>query len=184
MVKLRELFLRAKAWQIFVLMVIVPFAVGFLSINSDIKFSVSLMFVCILGFLGWNWAIGSFLNSTVRPPAKLKTGFFHFAVIYPIVYIPVFFFLALHPVVISAALLIPLHLFGMFCMFYLLYFASRSLVSAEKKKVVKSFGDYAGEFMLLWMYPIGIWIVQPRVNRLYEKVRSVESNSPQAQSVM
>lgn len=183
MVRLRELFLRAKAWQIFIMMVIVPLALGFFSINSNITTSVSLMFVCILGFLGWYWALGSFLNSTLRPPTKLKASFFHFAVVYPIVYIPVFFFLAIHPGMPSPFILIPLHLFAMFCIFYLLYFSSRSLVSAEKEKVVRSFGDYAGEFMLLWFYPIGIWIIQPRVNRLYEKSRSVESNSSQVPSI-
>jgi hypothetical protein len=45
---------------------------------------------------------------------------------------------------------------------------SKSLVLAETGKPA-SFYDYAGPFFLLWFFPVGIWIVQPRVNRLYSE---------------
>jgi hypothetical protein len=63
-------------------------------------------------------------------------------------------------------LLIPAHLFTMVCLFYILYFASKSLVLATTNKPA-SFSGYASPFFLLWFFPIGIWILQPRVNRLY-----------------
>jgi hypothetical protein len=28
--------------------------------------------------------------------------------------------------------------------------------------------DFAGEFFLLWFYPVGIWIVQPKINKMVE----------------
>ena len=56
----------------------------------------------------------------------------------------------------------------MYCMFYLLYFVSKSLVLAETDKTA-TFYDYAGPFFLMWFYPIGIWIIQPRINRLYSE---------------
>lgn len=61
----------------------------------------------------------------------------------------------------------------MVCMFYLLYFVSKSLVLAETSKPA-SFYDYAGPFFLLWFFPIGIWIVQPKVNRLYSERQNTE----------
>lgn len=63
--------------------------------------------------------------------------------------------------------MIPFHLFAMVCMFYDLYFVSKSLVLAETSKPV-SFYDYAGPFFLLWFFPLGIWVIQSRINRLYE----------------
>jgi hypothetical protein len=30
-----------------------------------------------------------------------------------------------------------------------------------------SFYDFSGPFFLLWFFPIGIWIIQPRINRLF-----------------
>jgi hypothetical protein len=71
------------------------------------------------------------------------------------------------------ALIYPLHVFAMICMFYLLYFVSKSLVLGETGKPA-SFYDYAGPFFLLWFFPAGIWIVQPRVNRLYSERKNAE----------
>jgi hypothetical protein len=70
-------------------------------------------------------------------------------------------------------LILPLHLFAMVCMFYLSYFVAKSLVLAETSKPA-SFSDYAGPFFLLWFCPVGIWIVQPRVNRLYSGRKNFE----------
>ena len=63
------------------------------------------------------------------------------------------------------AIIIPLHLFSMFCIFYLI---AKTIKTAELQRKV-GFGDFAGEFFLLWFYFIGIWINQPKVNKLYGK---------------
>jgi len=118
-------------------------------------------------FNAWFWAMGSFLNSIVQPKLRPGVGFFRFALVYPILYIPVFIFMVLrplHPAMLEVTL--PLHLLAMFCMFYLLNFVSKNLVLAETHRVVR-FYDYAGPFFLLWFFPIGVWAVQPRINRLY-----------------
>jgi hypothetical protein len=64
----------------------------------------------------------------------------------------------------------------MFCLFYCLRFVAKTLTLAETGKPA-SFYDYAGPFFLLWFYPVGIWIVQPRVNRLYMERSSVEPST-------
>lgn len=65
-------------------------------------------------------------------------------------------------------LIIPLHLFSMFCIFYCLYFVAKSLKAVELQRKVSS-GDYIGEFFIIWFFPIGIWFIQPRVNKLFAK---------------
>jgi len=59
----------------------------------------------------------------------------------------------------------PLHLLAMFSIFYVMAFAARNLIMAERQSPV-TFYDYSGPFFLLWFFPVGVWIVQPRVNRL------------------
>jgi hypothetical protein len=76
------------------------------------------------------------------------------------------FFLNPNPSMI--AVILPLHFFAMFCLFYDLYFVSKNLVMVETGKRV-TFYDYAGPFFLIWFFPIGIWFIQPRINRLYEQ---------------
>jgi hypothetical protein len=55
----------------------------------------------------------------------------------------------------------------MFFIFYSLYFIAKELKSVELQKPV-TFSDFAGEFFLLWFFPIGIWIIQPRINKIFE----------------
>ncbi len=68
-------------------------------------------------------------------------------------------------------------------MFYDLYFVSKNLVLAETSKSA-SFYDYAGPFFLIWFFPVGVWFIQPRINRLYgqpaHSVTEVESETPPA----
>src|SRR5690606_5567733 len=53
-----------------------------------------------------------------------------------------------------------LHLFSMFCIFYCLYFIAKALKAVEWQRTV-TFSDFAGEFFLIWFFPVGIWIIQP-----------------------
>jgi hypothetical protein len=172
-------FLRAKHWQLFVLLVLIPMVAEMAAAVSmsmtvrswkdfgraDLIF-VGVMLFYMLCFLAWFWSLGSFLNSIVEPALKLRTALFHFSVIYPAIYMPFFLdvFFDVRPTVL--AVILPLHFLAMFCIFYLLRFASKTLALAETGRPV-SFYDYAGPFFLMWFYPIGVWIVQPRVNRLY-----------------
>jgi hypothetical protein len=170
-------FLRAKHCQIFLLIFGVYCVGQLLAINSMVTarptarvggFGVPFwVLMALFGFcfLSWFWAMGPFLGSIVRPDLKLNQGFFCFALIYPVFYAFFFrFVLSIQPV--KLCLILPLHLFAMFCLFYLLYFDSKSLALVEKEKPV-SFYDYAGSFFLLWFSPIGVWFIQPKINRLY-----------------
>jgi hypothetical protein len=98
----------------------------------------------------------------------METQFFRFSLVYPVVYLPIFFLLVIPGTRIPVRVIVPLHLACMVCLFYLLYFVSRNLVLAETGKPV-SFYEYAGPFFLLWFFPIGVWFIQPKVNRLFSE---------------
>jgi hypothetical protein len=178
---LARFFLRAKHWQMFILMT-GPFVLGIaIEFNSDwhtmpppegfgtsdLKSALLWLFFMFF-YLAWLWAAGTFLNSIVQPTLRMKIGFFRFSLIYPALYFFVFWavFHSSKPVVL--ALIFPLHAFATFCMFYLLYFVSKSLVSAETGRPA-GFLDYVGVFFSIWFFPVGIWTIQPRVIHLYEK---------------
>ena len=179
-------FLRAKHWQIFIAVFGVYFVGQMVLVGSILVsprpleiFSKGgligglVMTLSTLGLFVWFWSLGSFFNSVVQPELKMRSGFFRFALIYPPIYFVFFIatFQSFNPKLL--ALIFPLHVFAMICMFYLLYFVSKSLVLAETSKPA-SFYDYAGPFFLLWFFPVGIWIVQPRVNRLYSGRKNAE----------
>ncbi len=178
-------FLRAKHWQIFLLFFgmmllaqIAMFGSMLSGTGQDLGkgllpfFAVTLL--CMLCFNGWFWIMGSFLNSLVGLPLRPRLGLFRFALIYPILYLPIFM-ISFPQQPTTFAIIFPLHLLATFCMFYLLNFVARNLVLAETGRKV-TFYDYAGPFFLLWFFPIGVWIVQPRINRLYAERKIHETS--------
>ena len=46
-----------------------------------------------------------------------------------------------------------------------MYFVAKTFKTAELQRKV-SFSDFAGDFFLVWFLPIGIWIIQPKINRM------------------
>lgn len=193
-----ERFLKAKHWQIFILMIGIPMIFQFIMMfsmfsNFDMEtnpdpekiFSVFYFFPIIMiaymsVFFSWFWSIAIGLQNKVPKHIKMKVKKFKIFFFIPLIYIftlsivigfsfssnqmnngifpSKFGFLI--PIVI-----LPLHLFSMFCMFYMLYFCSKTIKTVELQKEV-SFGDFMGEFFSLWFYPIGIWLIQPKINKL------------------
>jgi hypothetical protein len=175
-------FLRVKHWQIFLLLfgisslgnVAIIFSILRTSQSSRILWDSGYLIFAVLTllfmfcFLGWLWSMGSFLDSIVQPELRLELKIFRVAVIYPMCYLPVFIvlFQSLSVMPLLFVVIFPLHFLAMSCIFYLLYFVSKSLVMTETNKAA-TFYDYAGSFFLLWFFPIGVWFTQPRINRLY-----------------
>jgi hypothetical protein len=175
-----SLFLRAKSWEIFLLLFGIM-AVSMVAMVNSIQATpvrdlgkVSLPFMgldvlFLLCSLGWFGATGSFLNSIVRPRFRRSLGLFRFALIYPVFYFALFM-IFFPPSPAMLAVILPFHLLAIFCLFYLPKFVSRNLALVETEKEV-AFYDYAGSFFFLWFLPIGVWIVQPKINRLYAETR-------------
>jgi hypothetical protein len=62
--------------------------------------------------------------------------------------------------------IIPLHLYTMYCMFYTIWFIAKCIATIENNRVV-GFDSYAGNFFLLWFFPIGIWFIHPKVRKIF-----------------
>lgn len=129
-----------------------------------------------LVFFGWFWSIAIGLQKNIPDEIEMNVKRFKAFFIIPLVYTIVFMmfigglFSGMFTYGFSNStwflvIILPLHLFSMFCIFHTIYFVAKTIRTAELQRVVTS-GDFAGEFFLLWFYVIGIWIIQPKVNRL------------------
>lgn len=176
--------LHAKHWQIFLLFVGLPMIAQFLMVglmtsgNVGIAIFLSVAVGLISGgvFFLWLWSVGNFLHSILPEEVHMNVRRFRSFLVFPVVYIASFLIIFLFLIgqieatgdFIAAsyfALIIPLHLFAMFCIFYTFYFIAKALKSVELKREARS-GDYLGDFFLIWFYFIGIWILQPKINAL------------------
>ncbi|MFK7950758.1 MAG: hypothetical protein AB8G11_24445 [Saprospiraceae bacterium] len=64
-------------------------------------------------------------------------------------------------------LLFPLSFFSMFGIVYVVYFAAKRIKTVELQAIPR-FEDWIVDFLLIAFFPIGVWILQPRINTLYE----------------
>jgi hypothetical protein len=144
-----------------------------------------MMLIFMGTYFGWYWSVAMGLQSKIPTNVKMKTGKFKIFFFTPMIYL----FLILIGVSVAMSgfpdmvengeqpdfglvailmgVILPLHLFSMFCMFYCLYFVSKTIKTVELQRETE-FSDFVAEFFLIWFYPIGIWIIQPRVNKMAE----------------
>ena len=178
--------IRAKHWQIFLLFVGFPMIAQIVMIGlatSGGNSMIGIFFTMAFGLLGmavfftWLWSVGHFLHSILPEQVQMSLSRFRAFLIFPVVYMALFiliFFFGIGQIGILQSnttvtsfvgIIVPLHLFAMFCIFYSFYFIAKALKSIELDRTA-TFSDYAGEFFLIWFYFIGIWILQPRINAL------------------
>jgi hypothetical protein len=144
------------------------------------KFLPLLIIIFAGAFYCWLWSIGVGLQSKV--PANVKMGLKTFKIFF---FIPVIYMICLLSVLAIAmttllenkvdpnpgmilifiSVIIPMHVFSIFCVFYSYYFVSKTFKTVELQREA-SFSDFAGEFFMIWFYPIGIWILQPKINKM------------------
>ena len=188
-----QAFLRLKAWQLFLLLFGVP--VGLQMVVMGALFTrqpeplgiAGLVLVTFLGLglmLAWFYTLGTSLHSRLPTTAPMSLTRFRLAVLLPAVYVSLllaFGVLASRggpPDSVPVGLIVlfvALHLLSMACLFYCLYFTAKAFKTVERQAPVPV-SEYLGELFLLWFFPIGIWVLQPRINRLFSAPLPVASN--------
>lgn len=187
--KVDSIVARARHWQIFVVVLlpmVVAYYLYFPSMNpdpttnpeqrfamfEDIFFKMTL--VSLLGYMllyVWIWVIGRVCNSRLPRVSRRKDGLFNFSVPFALCYLPIATIgfskvVATEGAHWSAALLIPLHIAASFMLFYAMIFAARSVASLGQNRRA-GFGRSFLFFMGIMYFPIGVWIIQPRLNAAY-----------------
>lgn len=187
-----EKFLKAEHWQIFIITFGLPFLIQIILmptifIGNDPRIMMAvfpiIMIIFIAGLFGWFWSVGVGLQRKVPSGVIMKVKKFKIFFFVPLIYMLflLIFMGSLFGSVLDKgnepsvafvggifAVIFPLHLFSMFCIFYSLYFVAKTFKTVELQREV-SFSDFAGEFFMIWFFPIGIWIVQPKINKMIEE---------------
>ncbi len=159
--------------------------------NPETFFPIVFIFPAIALFgvviqLYWQWSVATglqpFMHSEMR---KLRVKRFKIFFFVPWIYFAVIILFTtiitsqiepsdngvspnlmwLIPVIILAFLM---HFFSMFCLVYSLYFIAKTVKSVELQREAH-FSDYIGDFFLIWFFPVGIWFIQPRINRIVQR---------------
>jgi cation transport ATPase len=136
-----------------------------------------LLFFAIL--YGWFYAVGVNMNKKLPGTVKMtltKFKWFLFisfagmSLLYLFSY-SVYFKLISNEIVLNfgiTAAIITLYLFSLFCFFYCIYFIAKSFQAVELQQPV-TFSDYLWMFFLIVFFPIGVWLIQPRINKIFSE---------------
>lgn len=202
-----NIFLRAKHWQLFLLTFGLPFLIEiifmlkmFVTIASGRVNGLDMgaftlfpiiMLLCMGTMFGWFWSVAIGLQSKIPQNINMKVTLFKVFFFIPLVYLIGLccFIGSTFGTMVSIGgqpnqaifslfmLIVPLHLFSMLCIFYCLYFVAKTIKTVELQREV-TFSDFAGEFFMIWFFFIGVWIIQPRINKIV-----AEDNSPDPDSI-
>ena len=192
--KIIERILKAKHWQIFILILVLPLIIEVFimpdllareSVN-DFRMIMAIRIILLVGgAFVWFWSIAIGLQKKMNIALKMKTRKFkvYFFITF-LYFVLILGFLGLgqgfsigSDIYYGQApsggfiggvvgLIVPL-LFPIYCLFYFFYFTSKSIKTFELNSTIK-ISDYIGFFFGIWFLPIGIWIIQPKVNRLIQ----------------
>jgi hypothetical protein len=160
--------LRLQHWQIFVYLIIVP---GFFP-DGDSK----MYFQICWGLLFVLWVIKVDEELYNRLPAGVRLNF-NLLLINFLISATYFFTIWLtvggyhitddnyQDYGWKVWIYIPMHLYCFFCFFYAIRFTSKAIASIENKRDV-DIGYYGTYMAALFFFPIGIWWIQPKINRI------------------
>jgi hypothetical protein len=172
-----KIFIKLKHWQIFIIL-----GTGFILnlILSTNKFSIGNItsiglgtvigiFTLILFFL-WVMTIGIFINRIPANSYHFRTWVLIFATLCNMIGYSELNLERILPIsdFIPIWLLTLLTLLTFFGIFYTFYNVPKSLKSIELGRKAH-FSEYFISALLLFIFPIGVWFIQPRINRIYNE---------------
>ena len=172
-------FLKLRHWELF-LMLILPTALCWMwkvPFNPLVVAVIGLFLLLVL--FAWLGSVGTWCNSRLPQERRSNVIPFLVAVALPLVYVLMYILIYLPQLQPSGPpekpplWLLPMHMLSMVAVFYVFWFAAsryKSLLENEDA----DFLIFSSTFFLLFIFPLGVWIIQPSVNQLYYRYITAE----------
>jgi len=161
-------------------MIVLPTAIVYTLRFSFTKqlIAVIALFVMIVVFM-WLYSIGSWANSQL--PDNLRKAVLPYALglVIPIIYL-ILVIILYFPALESdtpprpPTWMLPMHLLSMIGIFYGIWYSARQYMALQRGHEV-DFMLFSSSFFLMWMFPLGNWIIQPSVKELFDKLENTGS---------
>ena len=175
-------FLKLRHWELF-LMLVLPTAMTLMfdiPLKPLVVSSIGLFLLLVL--FAWMFSVGSWANSHL-PPARRRSPLPYAAgLVIPLVYLLMYIFLYIPQLEQAGApqrpplWLLPMHMLSLAGIFYGIWYTARQFKSLQENEDAE-FLIFSSTFFLLFIFPLGIWLIQPGVNELYQKL---EKTAPPA----
>ncbi len=178
--------LHLKHWQLIAILIGFPILLSLDSvfeIMTMLNDSLNSILIPILTFLWfefyifWIYSIGVNLYKKLPSTVYMNINTFRIFVFIPAVYILLMLLYMFRPMdnntsdfsaLLFIAASVPLQFISMGSILYCCYFIAKALKSVETQKPCNPF-EFGGEMLLVFFFPFGVWVIQPRVNKVFEE---------------
>jgi hypothetical protein len=166
-------FINAVPWQL-CLMMVAPYVVYKFSPfgHNPIEWGL-LVLDFLLVILGWMYSIGTIANSRLSSSLRMPGWIFSVTTLFP--FLGLFYFVSsvLIPLYQGElksppSWLIYLHFSVIFCIGFNIWYAAKQFITFKLNRAT-SFVDYYLVFMSLWFGFIGVWYLQPKIIRVFQR---------------
>ena len=187
--------LRLKHWQFFILISGAPFIMNLIFTISNFVFKYSsflfivftiVTLISVASVLVWYYALGTNLHEKLPETIRMNVVSFKIHMLIIACYCIFFFYLLINARknrLLGQSIdhntfqyLLPFHFLSMILILYCLYFIAKAFKAVQLQRPV-SINDFAGEFFQLLFYPIGIWLIQPKINKLFTRAKNLNNKS-------
>ncbi len=167
-------FLKLRHWELF-LMLALP---TIMSLMFDIPFkplvAASIGLFILLVLFAWMFSIGAWSNRRLPESRRRSLLPFTVGLTIPVIYILMYITLYI-PLLKNGApprpplWMLPMHMFSLVGIFYGIWYTARQFKSLQESEDA-DFMIFSSTFFLLFIFPLGLWLIQPGVNQLYYKL--------------
>ena len=158
--------LKLKHWQIFIIWILLAVIFTWSS-NSSIWIITFLIYM--ISLIGWIYSIGKITNSLNEKYKLINQKEDLWFILYLITTLPFgYFYINLEYGNVNPLIIIIPGIIGLISIIKLVNFSAKAFKQNELKNELK-FKDYENEFFLILFLIIGVWIIQPRLNKMIKK---------------
>lgn len=164
-------FLKLKHWELFLMLALPTILCLMFSIpfKPQIVSTVGLFMMLVL-FL-WMLSIGIWSNRQLDPSRQRSPLLFIAGLVLPIVYLLAYIILVVPELTSGQPVkpklwMFPLHMLSLAGIFYGIWYTAGQLKTLLESKDA-DYMIFSNTFFMLFVFPLGVWLIQPGVNQLY-----------------
>jgi hypothetical protein len=170
-----DFLLKIKNWQLFLIVLIIPWIFGFVLknvFNGDNAFMNVFTILYYLIFITWNYSVIYFFNKNENILSRKQIRILQFLFLNVLIYI---IFLAFRfRIITNGSLVINLisflfQLISVFAIFYLVFCSAKTIKYLKLKDQIRT-SDIIIEMFVILYFPIGVWWFQREVNKYYKNI--------------
>jgi hypothetical protein len=170
------LLLKAKHWEVFIFLAAIYFLSTYCIDKSII--SVAVFSALLVGYIGWYALLGNSLYKYLPRKVDYNITWFLLDAFLLIVLYGVIMIFVDGNLQVYGLIALPFF-YVLFAIAHLVWFPVALLVSIENGSR-STFSQYAGTMLQLVVWPIGIWFVQPRLNKIYNAIQTDTLDYPRS----